>query len=252
MQNDNIFDLGLSSDLNMLMRSPISRRRALRLGAVGLTALLAGCRVASTAPAANTSSSNATSNSASSNACLINIPGETAGPYPGDGSRASNQTLNALTRSGIVRADIRTSTTSKNVAVGVPLAIELTLVDTNKSCAPLTDYAIYIWHCTRDGLYSMYSNGVIEEVPAWRAGHRQHRQSHVHHSLSWLLFRSLATCAFRNLCRAGQSHCIGQRRAHLAAGATRRCLHVSLCCRRRVFQQHQQSKANHPSERQRL
>lgn len=39
----------------------------------------------------------------------------------------------------------------------------LTLVNTNASCASLAGYAIYLWHCDRDGKYSMYSSGVTDQ-----------------------------------------------------------------------------------------
>ena len=43
-------------------------------------------------------------------AVCIKDPGETAGPYPGDGTNDVNgQTANVLTESGVVRTDIRTS-----------------------------------------------------------------------------------------------------------------------------------------------
>jgi len=68
-----------------------------------------------------------------------------------------------LTRSGIVRSDIRTSLSTGNTAAGVPCTIKLTLVDSNSNCAPLVGYAIYVWHCNRDGQYSLYSSGVTSE-----------------------------------------------------------------------------------------
>jgi protocatechuate 3,4-dioxygenase beta subunit len=45
----------------------------------------------------------------------------------------------------------------------VPLTISLTLVDSNSNCAPLVGYAIYLWHCDRDGNYSLYSSSVTSE-----------------------------------------------------------------------------------------
>jgi protocatechuate 3,4-dioxygenase beta subunit len=36
-------------------------------------------------------------------------------------------------------------------------------VNTNADCAPLEGYAIYAWHCTSDGGYSMYSQELTEE-----------------------------------------------------------------------------------------
>lgn len=60
--------------------------------------------------------------------------------------------------SGIVRSDIRSSFGSySGTAAGIPLTINLTLVNTNASCAALSGYAIYIWHCDRDGNYSLYT-----------------------------------------------------------------------------------------------
>jgi protocatechuate 3,4-dioxygenase beta subunit len=93
------------------------------------------------------------------------IPEETAGPYPGDGSNAnSGGTVNALAMSGIVRSDIRSSFGSASAtAAGVPLTVKLQLVNTNSSCASLAGYAIYIWHCDRDGNYSLYSSGLTSE-----------------------------------------------------------------------------------------
>ncbi|MFT3710070.1 MAG: intradiol ring-cleavage dioxygenase [Archangium sp.] len=82
------------------------------------------------------------------------IPEETAGPYPGDGSNG----VNALSLSGIVRSSIASSFGSMSgVAAGIPLTITLTLVGTNVSCVPLEGYAIYAWHCDRDGNYSLYT-----------------------------------------------------------------------------------------------
>jgi protocatechuate 3,4-dioxygenase beta subunit len=163
-----LYDLGLSADLSMLSQSPIGRRSILRLGAAGIGVLLAACGTQTTssppsggAPPGSAASSEPTQVSA--NGACVEIPTETAGPYPADGSNASNQTLNALAFSGILRSDIRTSLTTKNVAAGVPTTVELTLVNVSSDCAPLAGYAIYLWHCDRDGNYSLYSNGVTDE-----------------------------------------------------------------------------------------
>jgi protocatechuate 3,4-dioxygenase beta subunit len=72
--------------------------------------------------------------------------------------------VNVLTLSGIVRSDIRTSIAgASGTAAGVPLTVTLTLVNTNSSCASLEGYAIYLWHCSREGLYSLYSSGVTNQ-----------------------------------------------------------------------------------------
>jgi hypothetical protein len=65
--------------------------------------------------------------------------------------------------SGIVRSDIRTSLSTGNTAQGVPFTVKLTLVDSNTNCVPLAGYAIYLWHCNRDGKYSLYSSGITSE-----------------------------------------------------------------------------------------
>jgi protocatechuate 3,4-dioxygenase beta subunit len=161
MEQHDINDLGLSADRVMWQQSPLNRRRILQMGALGIGALIAAaCQPMGGPPAGNGSASAMPTGTSD---CLVTIPGETAGPYPADGSNASNQQLNALEREGIVRSDIRTSLSTQNVAEGVPMTLELTLVNTNGDCAPLAGYAIYAWHCTRNGEYSMYSEAVADE-----------------------------------------------------------------------------------------
>src|SRR5204862_7546171 len=82
------------------------------------------------------------------------IPRETGGPYPGDGTNGPN----ALALTGIVRSVLRPSLApASGAAEGVPLTIKLTLVNTGGGCAPLSGYAVYLWHCDREGRYSMYT-----------------------------------------------------------------------------------------------
>jgi protocatechuate 3,4-dioxygenase beta subunit len=96
--------------------------------------------------------------SASSASC-DEVPEETAGPYPGDGSNGPN----VLTASGIVRSDIAKSFGSASgVAEGVPLTIRLRIQDAS-TCAALAGVAVYLWHCDRDGNYSLYSQGTTGE-----------------------------------------------------------------------------------------
>jgi protocatechuate 3,4-dioxygenase beta subunit len=151
-----IYDLGLQADLAMWQHSPIERRQLLKLGALGLGTLLAASGANAALAAGNTVSDLAA-------ACVTTIPQETAGPYPADGSQASNTTLNALALSGIVRQDIRTSLGTGNTAPGIPATIELTLLNSTGDCEPLAGYALYAWHCDRAGNYSLYSNGVTNE-----------------------------------------------------------------------------------------
>jgi protocatechuate 3,4-dioxygenase beta subunit len=167
-------DRGLAHDLQTLAASMIERRRALLWLAGTGAATLLGCGGGGDAGATTTSSSSDSSSSSSSSSgssssttttsCSV-IPEETAGPYPGDGSNTSNgSTSNVLTLSGIVRSDIRTSVAgASGTAEGVLLTVTITLVNTNSSCADLSGYAIYLWHCNRDGKYSLYSTGITDQ-----------------------------------------------------------------------------------------
>jgi protocatechuate 3,4-dioxygenase beta subunit len=163
-------DRGLVHDLDTLLKQAVPRRQGLRwLAGAGVLGLL-GCggggdAVGSTSSSSSTSGSSSNAGSTGSTTSCSVIPEETAGPYPGDGSNSNGSGIaNALALSGIVRSDIRTSIAgASGVADGVPLTVQLTLVDTNASCADLSDYAVYLWHCDRDGRYSMYSSGVTAE-----------------------------------------------------------------------------------------
>jgi protocatechuate 3,4-dioxygenase beta subunit len=171
--HDHDHDLGLAHDLRTLSAGP-SRRRTLRWLAAGLGAgglPLLGCGgggdAGSTTTATTTttgSGSGTSATPASVGSCSV-IPEETAGPYPADGSNTSNGSIaNALATSGIVRADIRSSIGgASGTAAGIPLTVTLRLVNTNASCADLSGYAVYLWHCDRDGNYSMYSAAVLNQ-----------------------------------------------------------------------------------------
>jgi len=164
---------GLSADLTTLMQRQHERRRALRwlstssalalLGCGGGGSDSAGSSSASITTSSGSTTSSTTTTTTTAGSCSV-IPTETAGPYPADGSSASGQRLNALALSGIVRSDIRSSVASASgTAAGVPLTVVLQLVNSNGSCAALAGRAVYIWHCTRDGSYSMYGSGITAE-----------------------------------------------------------------------------------------
>lgn len=159
MDKPDIFDLGLQADVQMFNHSPLNRRRFLQMGAATMALLLAGCQTDTDSDASETSSTD----TASGDVCVAEIPSETAGPFPADGSQASNQTLNALALAGIVRPDIRNSLGTGNVAEGLLCDLEMTLVNVNDGCMPLANHAIYVWHCDRDGNYSMYSPNAVNE-----------------------------------------------------------------------------------------
>jgi protocatechuate 3,4-dioxygenase beta subunit len=154
-------DRGLVFDLNTM-----DRRRVLKLlGFGGLSASLftiVGCGPtgATGTPVASAGTSAPAGASAASGASCAVIPEETAGPFPGDGSNGPN----VLSEEGVVRKDIRSSFgSSTTVAEGVPLAINLTIQDAGGDCAPLAGAAVYLWHCDRDGAYSLYSDSAANE-----------------------------------------------------------------------------------------
>lgn len=166
---------GLAHDLETLIQTAPDRRSVLRWLALGSAApmgLLACGGGGDSSPVAsastNTSSGGNTGSSGSgttgTGSCSV-IPAETGGPYPGDGTNSNaSGVANALLLSGIVRSDIRSSIVgSSNVAGGVPLTVTLKLVNAGASCASMAGYAVYLWHCTREGGYSMYSSGITTE-----------------------------------------------------------------------------------------
>lgn len=146
----------------------MDRRGLFRLAAsmgFGAGALaLVGCSGSTTSPTGSTSSSSTTSGgtttggTTSASSCSL-VPGETAGPYPGDGSNGPN----VLSTSGVVRNDIRSSFGGlSGTAPGIQLTIALTIVSAS-TCAPLAGRAVYLWHCDRVGNYSLYSSGVTNQ-----------------------------------------------------------------------------------------
>lgn len=129
----------------------LTRRSALRLmGGAGL-ALLAGCAAESSTASTTTSATAATAATGTTTAvtaadfggdgaCVL-IPEETEGPYPLDLS--SDETF--------FRSQINED------KVGVPLTIELTLLDVPAGCTPVSGARVDVWHCDAEGVYSGYS-----------------------------------------------------------------------------------------------
>ena len=197
--DEDIFDQGLAFDLETLL----DRRRLLQLmGYAGLSAgllALVGCApssgqasaatasagaAASPTPAASATTAAYPTAAAAASAttaatasvttgatpaataaggttadCDV-IPEETAGPFPGDGSNGPD----VLTASGVVRQDIRSSVGEfSGTAEGVPLTIKLAIQDAASDCAALAGAAVYLWHCDREGNYSLYSPGVTDQ-----------------------------------------------------------------------------------------
>jgi len=154
----------------MMRQQAFERRQVLRwllAGAATLPLMSCGGGSDGGSTAAVSGAGTGTSGSttvAATGACTV-IPEETGGPYPADGTNTNGGSIiNVLNQSGVVRSDIRASFNgATGVAAGVPLTINLQLLNASGSCASLAGYAIYLWHCDRDGLYSLYSNGVTAQ-----------------------------------------------------------------------------------------
>jgi len=171
--NDEIedHDLGLSHDLPRIAeRSGLGRRGLLALfGGVGAAAV-AGCG-SDDSDSSSTSSGQDSGGGpgqppgggGDSNVSVAEgeIPEETGGPFPGDGSNGPD----VLSESGVVRQDITSSFGSASgTAEGVPMTIRMKVYDLNGDDATvLAGAAVYAWHCDREGRYSMYDDEIADE-----------------------------------------------------------------------------------------
>lgn len=75
-------------------------------------------------------------------ACETTPEGE-IGPYFADDGAA-----------GFDRSDITSNLDGTSTQAGVPLTLDVTVVDTEKGCAPYAGAQIDIWHCNASGVYS--------------------------------------------------------------------------------------------------
>lgn len=167
--HDDNHEHSLAADLSAMLSLATDRRQTLRWLLAGASALpVLGCggggSSASDSSSATSTSTTPTTTTTTAGSCAV-IPEETGGPYPGDGTNSNNSgVVNVLTQSGVVRSDIRSSFNGPTgVAAGVPLTIKLQIVNASGSCAVLSGYAVYLWHCDRDGNYSLYSSGVTDQ-----------------------------------------------------------------------------------------
>jgi protocatechuate 3,4-dioxygenase beta subunit len=166
---------GLHRDI----RRPIDRRRALQLiGGAGLVGVLAACdssgstsspgSTATSATSATSASATSTSTASSASTGTVDtvssgdtssaltageeIPDETGGPYPADGTNGPN----VLVETGIERNDITTSFGDlSGTAAGIPTRFDLQVIDAATG-VPISGAAVYLWHCTAEGRYSIY------------------------------------------------------------------------------------------------
>jgi protocatechuate 3,4-dioxygenase beta subunit len=145
-EHDDHASEGLAADLPHL-----TRRRVLLTG-------LAMSGAALSLWAMRSGAETATGTAEDGSICLAN-PAETEGPFQADGTNVrAGQTVNILTEAGVIREDIRTSIGGLTpVAEGVPVTLEITLVDVGRACAPLGGMAVYLWQCDAEGIYSIYA-----------------------------------------------------------------------------------------------
>ncbi len=165
-------DRGLDYDLPRLLhrRGMLKLVAGAGLAGTGLTTL-AACGDASTSDAASAApdggpgggqppNGGGAQSGETSDTANGELPEETAGPYPGDGSNGANM----LTESGVVRSDITSSFGSSTTkAEGIPLTVTMTINDFSENKSPLAGGAVYLWHCNRDGQYSLYSQPITGE-----------------------------------------------------------------------------------------
>ena len=160
--DEEVVDQGLGFDLGTLL----DRRRVLAvLGGGAAGAALAACSVDPLTPGTSGSATAVPTGPASGG--TTEIPDETAGPFPGDGSNGPD----VLARSrGPARWPGRASSGATSGAAwapgrrrptGVPLLIELSVLDLAKAGAAFAGVAVYVWHCDANGNDSMYP-------PGWR------------------------------------------------------------------------------------
>ncbi|WP_032405436.1 dioxygenase family protein [Rhodococcoides fascians] len=152
---EEVVDQGAGFDITTL----ITRRRVLSIVGAGAGAVaLAACSTTSNgASATSTTTSTTTATTASATS---EIPQETNGPYPADGTNG----VNVLEESGIVRNDITSSLDGGTTVEGTPLSFTFSLTDMANDNRPFEGAAVYVWQCDAEGQYSMYSEGVEDET----------------------------------------------------------------------------------------
>ncbi|MGC5616185.1 3,4-dioxygenase subunit beta [Georgenia sp. Z1491] len=169
--DDEVVDQGVGFDVGTLL----SRRHVLTLVGAGAGAtLLAACSPSGSstsgtgetgsAGAAGSATDGASSTGTTTGLPSAEIPDETAGPYPGDGSNGPD----VLEEAGIVRSDIRSNIGETDPVDGVPLAFTIRVTDMVNDDVPFEGAAVYAWHCNGLGEYSMYSSGVEDDT--WLRG----------------------------------------------------------------------------------
>lgn len=119
------------------------------LGMAAIVPVLEGCSKSSVDPVTTTTTTPTTStgstNGSSASNCTVS-PSETEGPFP------------TKVPASFVRKDIRDDRT------GVAFTMNITIKNTNNSCAALAGALVDVWHCDKDGYYSEYGGSGMQSV----------------------------------------------------------------------------------------
>lgn len=112
-----------------------------------------------TSPTTTASGTVATDATGTATDGYLDFPEETNGPFPADGSNGNGagEPANVLVDPRVVRSDITTNLDGSDPQPGIPMALTMLL---GSGGTALAGAAVYIWHCNRDGHYSVYSGGM--------------------------------------------------------------------------------------------
>ncbi|HEY2733631.1 MAG TPA: hypothetical protein VGI70_06580 [Polyangiales bacterium] len=113
-----------------------------RAGAGGARAGNGGAGAAAVGGQGGSSTAGNGGSDADAGACEVTPEGE-IGPYFADDSA-----------SGFNRSDVLANIDGTSVQDGIPLKLTVTVLDTQKDCAPLAGSQVDIWHCNAAGIYS--------------------------------------------------------------------------------------------------
>ena len=118
--------------------------KSLFVGAASVPALLSACsKDDSVSPTSSTSGTTGTTGTTGSGSCTV-APTETEGPFP------------TKTPSAYVRSDIKDGKT------GYALTINISVTNSNASCAALAGALVDVWHCNAEGNYSEYGGSGMQ------------------------------------------------------------------------------------------
>ena len=121
-------DQRFQTEITQLKKNGMERKNFLKQGIFGLTTILAGSSL---------TGDNKQTVFGEEQECEA-YPRETRGPFP------------TKTPAEMIKANITSD------RVGIPLLINLIIVNKNNNCRPLPGASVDVWHCDKDGNYSEY------------------------------------------------------------------------------------------------